>query len=199
MPSHPSLLMTSSTTVTKNGIRNYNLHDSYEYTSNVSNSLKVGTVIKEITVFLWTYKYVSLINKGRFFLSRHIPKKFGFSYFGIRKLTSPSEGLWLVNPGLLWSFVYLFQALKFTKIRAIQLTDFLRIISWRCLWETRLFYDMSYDKKVEWFGLDRGLLAQTIKRVGMLPVIPIATVSQHQSCNHPQFNMCSPWQLPWQS
>ena len=199
MPSHPSLLMTSSTTVTKNGIRNYNLHDSYEYTSNVSNSLKVGTVIKEITIFLWTYKYESLINKVRFFLSRHIPKKFGFSYFGIRKLTSPSEGLWLVNPGLLWSFVYLFQALKFTKIRAIQLTDFLRIISWRHLWETRLFYDISYDKKVEWFELDRGLLAQTIKRVGMIPVIPITTVSQHRSCNHPLFNMCSPWQPPWKS
>ena len=156
MPSHPSLLMTSSTTVTKNGIRNYNLHDSYEYTSNVSNSLKVGTVIKEITVFLWTYKYVSLINKGRFFLSRHIPKKFGFSYFGIRKLTSPSEGLWPVNPGLLWSFVYLFRVLKFTKIRAIQLTDFRSIISWCRLWEG-LFCDLSYDKKVEWFGLDWGL------------------------------------------
>ena len=62
-------------------------------------------------------------------ISRNTSQKFGFSYFGIRKLTSPLEGLWLVNPGLLWSFVYLFQALKFTKIRAIQLIDFPRTIS----------------------------------------------------------------------
>ena len=38
-------------TITKNGIRNYNLHGSYKYTSDFPNSLKVGAVIKEITVF----------------------------------------------------------------------------------------------------------------------------------------------------
>ena len=38
--------------VTKKGIINYNLHGSYEYTSDFVNSLKAGVVIKEITVFM---------------------------------------------------------------------------------------------------------------------------------------------------
>ena len=51
MTSYPSLLMMSSTTDTENGIRNYNLHGNYEYTPDFPDSLKVGTVIKEITAF----------------------------------------------------------------------------------------------------------------------------------------------------
>ena len=36
----------------KKGIINYNLHGSYEYTSDFVNSLKVGVVIEEITAFM---------------------------------------------------------------------------------------------------------------------------------------------------
>ena len=52
MTSRPSLLMTSSTTVIENEIRNYNLHGSYEYTPDFPDSLKVRAVIKDITVFI---------------------------------------------------------------------------------------------------------------------------------------------------
>ena len=115
-------------TVTKNGIRNYNLHGSYENTSDFANSLKVGAIIKEITVFYEPINTNLWQNEGKFDLSKHIPKVWIF-LFRNKKLTLPLKGLWPVNPGLLWSFVYLLQALKFTKIRTIQLTDFPRTIN----------------------------------------------------------------------
>ena len=76
-----SIIMTSSTTVTKNEIRNYNLYGSYEHTSDFANSLKVGGVIKKITIFYEPINTNLRQNKGKFFgLSRHIPKVWIFLF-----------------------------------------------------------------------------------------------------------------------
>ena len=105
----------------------------------LSKLLKGRSSCQRNNSFSWTYKYESLTNKGKSFSLQTHPQKFRFSYFRTRKLTSPSEGLWSVNPCLLWYFVYLFQARKFIEIRVIQLIDFSRIINWRCLWEQDCF------------------------------------------------------------
>ena len=73
--------MTSSTTITKKGIRNHNLHGSYEHTSDFANSLKVEAVIKEITVFYEPINTNLRQNESKFFgLSRHIPKVWIFLF-----------------------------------------------------------------------------------------------------------------------
>ena len=58
----------------KNEIKDYNLHGSYEYISDLLNSLKVGTVIKEITVFHEPINTNVWENESKFYLSRHILK-----------------------------------------------------------------------------------------------------------------------------
>ena len=159
--------MTSLTTITKNGIRNYNLHGSYKYTSYFANSLKGQSSYQRNNRFYEPIN-TNLWQNECTFRSLQTSQKFGFSYFGIKKLTLPSEGLWPVNTGLLWSFVsfsgpQVHQNLyhpTYWFFENYQLAP--SVGSWR------LFNDLSYDKKFSWFGLDQGLPAQAIKKVGML-------------------------------
>ena len=74
----------------------------------VTNSLKVGAVIKHITVFCESIN-TNLQTEKKIFLSPDISQKFGFTYSQRKTLTSPSEGLWLANPSLLWLSYLLLQ------------------------------------------------------------------------------------------
>ena len=75
----------------------------------VTNSLKVGAVIKQITIFYEPINTNLQRKRSKFFLSPNTSQKFGFTYFQSKTLTSPSEGLWLANPSLLWLSYLLFQ------------------------------------------------------------------------------------------
>ena len=75
----------------------------------VTNSLKVGAIIKQITVFYEPINMNLQRKRSKFFLSPNTSQKFWFTYFQSKTLTSPSEGLWLANPSLLWLSYLLFQ------------------------------------------------------------------------------------------
>ena len=100
----------------------------------------------------------------------------------------------------LFAFLGFINSLKINNARDFQPTDFRRIISWRRLWggisgiSFFLSSAISFtDKWLKWFGQDQGLLVQALRRVGMLPVILVATVNRRPPCNHLLSNMCSPW------
>ena len=96
--------------------------------------------------------------------------------------------------------------LEIINARDIQPIDFLVFISWHHLWELEFCQFLSLsstipfsDKRLQWFGQDRGLLIQAIKKVGMPLAIPTAIINLHLPCNHPLFNMRNPWQSLWRS
>ena len=77
----------------------------------IMQSLKVGAVIEQITVF---YEHVNTNlqqKESKFFLSPNTSQKFGFTYFWNKTLTSPTilVPLWLANPSPLWLSYLLFQ------------------------------------------------------------------------------------------
>ena len=75
----------------------------------VTNSLKVGVVNQQITIFYEPINTNLQWKRSGFFLSPDTSQKFGFTYFQNKTLTSPSEGLWLANPSLLWLSYLLLQ------------------------------------------------------------------------------------------
>ena len=105
----------------------------------------------------------------------------------------------------LFAFSGFTNSLKINNARDFQPTDFQGSISWRHLWErisrtSALSSAISFsDKGLKWFRQDQGLLIQALKRVGMPPVTPIATVNQHLPCNHLLSNTYSPWLPPWRN
>ena len=190
--------MTNPTTVTKWAIINNNLHGSYEF-------LKGRSSYQTNNRFLWVYKYESSNGKE---VSSSSLQTYSKSLDLLRKtLTSPSEGLWLANPSLLWLSYLLLQDSP-TTFRSTAPEIFSPLISEELSVGAVCGEGISgilssaisfTDKGLKWFRQDQGLRVQALKKVGTPPVIPIATVNQRLPCNHLLSNMCSPWLPPWQS